>query len=749
MTQATLFNAGEVRPTASLHRGDCLDVLRRMDDASVHAIVTDPPYGLSKEPDVAEVLAHWLAGDDYEHGGGGFMGKTWDSFVPGPSVWRECLRVLKPGGHLLCFAGSRTVDLMGISIRLAGFEIRDQIQWIYGCLSEDTEILVNGEWERYQNIKEGDLALCYDNEHDTFSWRPIERVVSFGFSDTAFRLVGDRTDQIITPNHRCLVERNGSYVFETAQEASRQRQALVPVLEGLLDLLHDLPLLNEGTGTTEQDLLSGMLGGFDQPLQQREGATEHQRDAGVSNLPQEVQTASVQQDGKQTTILLTEMPREEGRRSTERDCIERPTGVDRGVQTFGQGEDVWTQQPGMEGRCDVLPQEREIQERQVRQMPTRVHGNVSQGRVRHGASTPGGYGGRSDTDPGRDRSSRGSRPNEQRHWESALVQDEQRPQEVRASRFTSSDLVRIEPEQYDGVMWCVTVPTGAFVARRKGKMFVTGNSGFPKAQSIGKTIDKAHGVDGKEWDGWATALKPAHEPIIVARKPLSVGGRRATVATNVLTHGTGAMNIDASRIGFASAADEAETKTKNRHGDFGSDTGSAYIYGDFSSVVPVNYSAPGRWPANVVLDPEAGEVLDGQSGTTSSRVGVPRSSVAPGDGWGMTATGAEYNDSGGASRFFYCAKASKSERNTDLPPGNRNTHPTVKPVKLMEYLVRLVTPAGGTVLDPYMGSGTTLVAAARLGFDSIGIDRDDDNEYLPIARMRLASIADITEGDAL
>lgn len=84
MTQATLFNAGEVRPTASLHRGDCLDVLRRMDDASVHAIVTDPPYGLSKEPDAAEVLAHWLAGDDYEHGGGGFMGKTWDSFVPDP-----------------------------------------------------------------------------------------------------------------------------------------------------------------------------------------------------------------------------------------------------------------------------------------------------------------------------------------------------------------------------------------------------------------------------------------------------------------------------------------------------------------------------------------------------------------------------------------------------------------------------------------------------------------------------------------
>ncbi len=115
-----------------LHRGTAIAVLASMPDESVDAIVTDPPYGLSKEPDIAEVLRRWLAGDDYEHGGGGFMGKSWDSFVPGPSVWKECLRVLKPGGHLLCFAGSRTVDLMGMAIRLGGFEIRDQIQWLYG-----------------------------------------------------------------------------------------------------------------------------------------------------------------------------------------------------------------------------------------------------------------------------------------------------------------------------------------------------------------------------------------------------------------------------------------------------------------------------------------------------------------------------------------------------------------------------------------------------------------------------------------
>jgi DNA modification methylase len=115
-----------------LHHGDCLDVLKTLADCSVDAIVTDPPYGLGKEPDPVKVMAAWILQGYFEVQGKGFMGKKWDAFVPPPIVWKEVFRVLKPGGHLLAFAGTRTQDWMAMSLRFAGFEIRDMIFWCYG-----------------------------------------------------------------------------------------------------------------------------------------------------------------------------------------------------------------------------------------------------------------------------------------------------------------------------------------------------------------------------------------------------------------------------------------------------------------------------------------------------------------------------------------------------------------------------------------------------------------------------------------
>jgi site-specific DNA-methyltransferase (adenine-specific) len=237
-------------------------------------------------------------------------------------------------------------------------------------------------------------------------------------------------------------------------------------------------------------------------------------------------------------------------------------------------------------------------------------------------------------------------------------------------------------------------------------------TGFPKSLDVGKAIDKAAGAvrkvvganptyrdsqdapsaynlqrckdltapstdAAKRWHGFGTALKPAHEPIVLARKPLT-----GTVAANVCEHGTGALNIDGCRVGSDILPERVVGQSK---------------LGTFERGVMVTPERVGRWPANIIFDEEAAAMLDEQTG--------------------------------GASRFFYCAKAGKKER------GEGNVHPTVKPLALMRYLLRLVTPPRGLVLDPFAGSGTTVLAAVDEGFDCIGIEKEP--EYAKIAAARL------------
>jgi site-specific DNA-methyltransferase (adenine-specific) len=226
----------------------------------------------------------------------------------------------------------------------------------------------------------------------------------------------------------------------------------------------------------------------------------------------------------------------------------------------------------------------------------------------------------------------------------------------------------------------------------------------------------------EQWQGWGTALKPAHEPIVVARKPL-IG----TVAENVLTHGTGALNIDGCRIGT-----QEMMKTQG--------AGTGVVVSKSDSMAGAHYerinagTVTGRWPANVILDePQAAE-LDKQSGVSKDGVAGARTGAANGyeGGWGGQPEHRNgYGGQGGASRFFYVAKASKKER----PNVDGVAHPTVKPMALMRYLVRLVTPPGGTVLEPFAGSGTTIEAALEEGFNVIGIEMTD--EYLPLILARI------------
>jgi site-specific DNA-methyltransferase (adenine-specific) len=274
-------------------------------------------------------------------------------------------------------------------------------------------------------------------------------------------------------------------------------------------------------------------------------------------------------------------------------------------------------------------------------------------------------------------------------------------------------------------------------------------SGFPKSHNL-----------KDEWQGWGTALKPAHEPAVLARKPLC-----GTVADNVMTWGVGALNIDGTRI-----ATEDNLNGGSYGGVF---SGSRDEHGNLPKAI--GSGSKGRWPANVILDEDAAKALDGQSGVLNvgpKKVAFKNKPEMVYDGGWSEGEHRGYGDKGGASRFFYTAKASKAEREAGLyyeewhviaerdKNGNiltsdwrddsrsssggyenkptqprANHHPTVKPLSLMRYLVRLVTPKGGKVLDPFMGSGSTGCASILEGFDFVGIDITP--EYVAIAQKRI------------
>jgi DNA modification methylase len=520
--------------TYQILKGNSLDLLPTLADNSIDAIVTDPPYGLGNpDPDyIIKAIQLWASGDRaHIPEGKGFMGKSWDSFVPPPAIWDECLRVLKPGGHLLAFAGTRTYDLMGISIRMAGFEIRDSIGWVYGSGFP----------------KSLDVSKAIDKGTGENKQRQLRFVNWMRTSG----LTANKCDQIL-----------------------KQVGAISPTSS------HSIHYFNEG---------------------QPQIATADTFDIFRPYLP--------------------EVPEEIERLVAER------TGIE------------WTAYKNRE-----------------------VVG--------------------------------------QKEWSNSA------------------------------------------------NHFVPGEN---HANRVNLDITAPSTTEAKQWQGWGTALKPALEPIVVARKPL-IG----TVAENVLTHGTGGLNIDASRIGS-----ETRTQTITEKG-FGQNfmddnwqpSGNSY-----------DKTVQGRWPANLILDEQAAMLVDEQSGTSKSPKTYVRGvgtlegeRVAYANIGEVAGTESKnYGDTGGASRFFYVAKASKRDRNEgleDLPDHewrddgaaipqrndrpflpSKNHHPTVKPTALMQYLVKLITPPGGTVLDPFTGSGSTGKAAILEGFDFIGIELTED--YWPIIEGRL------------
>lgn len=537
-------------------QGDCLIQLKTLPENSVDAIVTDPPYGLS------------------------FMGKRWDYDVPSVDIWREVLRVLKPGGHVLSFGGTRTYHRMVVNMEDAGFEIRDQVAWNFGSgFPKSLDV--------YKALKKKGLA--------------------------------------------CECENNGQ-----------------------------LPNLRKENGQVE------VLAQADQDCDLQ---------------------LSVQRSASRTGMGET---RPQGPQGMEQRDNRKLSEVDKGLgqSMLARRSDIQAEQ-GELHRTEVCPVSRESQR------------DGEKGRLHNGAS-----------------SNNGNAPEPYSNENGSCAP--QGPQHEKQSHFQSRTI-----SQQSSTQTC---------------------RGCGKAQI----------------KGFGTALKPAFEPICLARKPLS----EKTVAENVLRWGCGAINVDESRI----ASDEKLTRpavngynANSKYANENREDSNCTKNGEYSDRGSTN----GRWPANVLFDEEAAQMLDEQSGNLDARGGRDnkgQSGGGTGNCYVMRKCDANVskkvvrNDSGGASRFFYCAKSSKRERNAglegmplresqaDLPQGGiekgnrrnhltQNFHPTVKPIKLMEYLIKLITPHGGVVLDPFMGSGSTGVAAKNLGFEFIGIELSE--EYFEIAKKRI------------
>lgn len=788
----------------ALHLGDCREVLPTL-HAPLHACVTDPPYGLE------------------------FMGREWDHGVPAAETWRLVLGALLPGAMMLAFGGTRTWHRLGCAIEDAGFELRDTIMWLYGCLDAESEILTEHGWKCGLDVAVGEHVAAWDAESGEIRLAPVLETVRAPYVGKMVAFRNDNTDQLLTPNHRVFkkhalrrMERGvrrrwfePTWSVEPAGAINRWQQIKLP-----------LAGCHDGLGVGGEDFARFLAWVWTEGRFDRSGT-------GVRVSQSSVNPEYVAEIERLVAMFAP------GRKHYVRSrCY---NGREYQEHTW-----YFSGEPALRVRA-ALP----------RKHPTwTLLWSMTQAEKRAflhaalcGDGTP-------------DELQFYQKCRADREWFMTLAhlvgwQARDNPSKCCVSLHANATtelqtrhLHAAHEVAFAGDVWCVRVETGAFVARRNGRVFITGNSGFPKSLDISKAIDKAaavpagefktwlrsqveasglsrHEIDtrcgftmrfdttyeadpigwgvslpspekyvaikaalgitdgrwdalisrvwrarcgtvasanvamagpnlertakespvtdaAKLWDGYGTALKPAHEPILLAMRPL--GG---TFAENALAHGVAGLNIDGCRI--ESGGEHYRSTVKGRSGGavVGADGRSLNGQGMFApgSVFEPRNHPGGRWPANVVLDEEAARLLDEQSGVSNCRPGRPRQSAHAGRGWGMTRTGSEYTDAGGASRFFYVAKASRSERTCD---GNVECkHPTVKALDLMRWLVRLVSmPGGSTILDPFMGSGTTGMAAVLEGQRFVGIERDEESFDTAVARIEHALGVAGVDGEA-
>ena len=590
-----------------LIHGDCIEVLRSMPDCSVDAVVTDPPYGLS------------------------FMGKKWDYDVPGVDVWAECLRVLKPGGHLLAFAGTRTQHRMAVRIEDAGFEIRDMIAWVYG----------SGFPKSLDVSKAIDKAAGADREVVS---RQLHRKRSS---------VGGIMNTVEVPRYNT--------VTAPATDAAKQWQgwgtALKPSWESI---------------TVAQ-----------KPIQSSSDVEFF-----FVSLLHTLKTELCQY---QSFALIAEKHLMSSRSESGE------------VLSIAQ----WTAEKSTNIQADLSDL--------MGMLQLGLETNINWSTVSSWLNTLG-----------------------------ALYKAMNTCTIETASSLTI-ELKTLNLLEWASILQSIMQSNGTSQNGQSANV-CTAEILFSALELKLRTIQILSVIDTATLRGSDGGFAPNLDPIVVARKPL-IG----TVAENVLQHGTGAINVDGGRVG-----------KREKEQFIGAKNGTVNSYGNYFYEKSETPLPDGRWPANFIHDgskevvglfphTKAGVAIRSRSGGKTCHSNQEKPPMAD----------MGYADGGSAARFFYCAKASKSDRDEGCEgleerqrdesrkegnvggdnPRNRgvnlrtNHHPTVKPTDLMRYLCRLVTPPGGTVLDPFMGSGSTGKAAVLEGFSFIGIEREA--EYIAIAEARI------------
>ncbi len=717
-----------------IKKQDALEFMREQEDCSADILYSDIPYALG-----SKVIVRKDGKVDYEKAED-FMSK-WQ--MPTGDFWeeffQETMRVLKYGGHCIVFGIDRQTLLFKYYSALAGFTEKQSLYWFFICLSDDSEILTNNGWRKIDTIKDTDMVAEFNLETEAVDFNEPKKIHRYDYNGELVHIANEETEQLLTFNHKCVILEEGKLKFKYAYEIigkeaqfatlNRQEVWKLQALGKLQAVWRKVCSRNSATKETAMQL--GLSKKIPVKMQERETTSKQgwESRCGLFCVWQRVLEVAKRYSGRARKYLLLGMHSQvtENGRNKKADGI-KEQGQKKNTRANKENERdcySWRGASFLERWYNLQKTKGQLLWSKTCSLSERVFSYGSERWLCYGTSVSGSQR-IQDTRKNRDSSSYKSQGLGQPSGKLNAIQEQSRSQEIRSRTQYKTSVAIPTTKQYEGRVWCVETSTGAFIARRNGKVFITGNSNFPKASDLSKNIDKNAGaerdvvgeqkmggtarkVKGKGGHGGKTAganfeydetkiditapstplakkysgykysiapLKQTNETILIFQKPYKTGS--CLHDTLEMEKGDkeitcGALDIDGNRC---------ETKPRKTGTKPTSDkaTGSGYTLTGSSKNRQAEYdkSEQGRYPAQTYVNEKAGERLDEMSGVSKSSGG--RANQTTSDKYGEYANNWEkkdpgYGDTSGCSKvlhkcdfeehdlYYYNPKVSKSERN--------------------------------------------------------------------------------------